>query len=603
MTTTLRDLTTLHALPQGAQYRYDQLNRISAMDVWQDLDISANAWDVSAPLLDYQTRYHYDANGNLLKLKRNAQSATTLAMDDFTYHYAPTNNQLTHVNDAVPATNHTQDIDDQISGNYSYDPSGNLIADQAEFIQHISWTTYGKVQSIQRVIGSGRPNLHFEYGADGQRITKQTTYFPPGVATADSTVFQFYVRDAQGNVMATYNIRPTTNAPLFLSDHSLYGSARIGQRQQPKIVNQGYVPPGTNNLVGVTYVQRGWKAYELSNHLGNVLSVISDRREAGQCNDTLVAFYYPDIIQNNDYYPFGAPMEGRSQQNRKYRYGFNGQEKDNEVYGEGNSYTAEFWQYDSRLALRWNTDPKPHPSLSYYHTFGGNPIWQYDGGGDTPSVANRNRMGGLLKLTFGLTEAFAGATITATGVGAVPGVVVLIHGSDVSASGIMQIITGENQETLTQRGISGALQSSGVNPKKANAIASGIDEMIPLLMGVPAAQTLIKSSSKRLMPRVAAQQINRTGAAKGVTVPKGWITQASKKGGGTVFKDPSNPHNIIRQMPGNPNSPNILQQNPHVKFMKEGKFYDVNGKVLPNGDVPGAHIPLNLFDINKMPKF
>jgi hypothetical protein len=155
MTTTLRDLTTLHALPQGAQYRYDQLNRISAMDVWQDLDISANAWDVSAPLLDYQTRYHYDANGNLLKLKRNAQSATTLAMDDFTYHYAPTNNQLTHVKDAVPATNHNQDIDDQISGNYSYDPSGNLIADQAEFIQHISWTTYGKVQSINRVIGSG----------------------------------------------------------------------------------------------------------------------------------------------------------------------------------------------------------------------------------------------------------------------------------------------------------------------------------------------------------------------------------------------------------------------------------------------------------------
>src|SRR5690606_18721571 len=40
-----------------------------------------------------------------------------------------------------------------------------------------------------------------------------------------------------------------------------------------------------------------------------------------------------------------------------YKYGFNGQEKDNEVYGDGNSYTAEFWQYDPRLGRRWNVDP------------------------------------------------------------------------------------------------------------------------------------------------------------------------------------------------------------------------------------------------------
>ena len=92
-------------------------------------------------------------------------------------------------------------------------------------------------------------------------------------------------------------------------------------------------------------------------------------------------------------------------------------------------------------------------------------------------------------------------------------------------------------------------------------------------------------------------------ATKGVTAPKGWITQASKKGGGIVFKDPSNPHNIIRQMPGNPNSPNPLQRSPYVKFMKDGKFYDAKGNPLKSGDLPDAHIPLNQFDINKMPKF
>jgi hypothetical protein len=55
-----------------------------------------------------------------------------------------------------------------------------------------------------------------------------------------------------------------------------------------------------------------------------------------------------------------------------YRYGFNGQEKSDEIKGSGNSYTAEFWEYDPRLGRRWNVDPiyKHSP----YEAFGGNPI-------------------------------------------------------------------------------------------------------------------------------------------------------------------------------------------------------------------------------------
>lgn len=39
-----------------------------------------------------------------------------------------------------------------------------------------------------------------------------------------------------------------------------------------------------------------------------------------------------------------------------YRYGFNAQERDDEINGAGNSYTAMFWQFDSRLARIWNFD-------------------------------------------------------------------------------------------------------------------------------------------------------------------------------------------------------------------------------------------------------
>ncbi len=87
-------------------------------------------------------------------------------------------------------------------------------------------------------------------------------------------------------------------------------------------------------------------------------------------------------FSRTDYYPFGYPIASRSY-NSGYRYGFNGQEKDNEVYGDGKSYTAEFWQYDSRLGRRWNVDPKPNISLSPYSCFANNPIVYCDLKGDT----------------------------------------------------------------------------------------------------------------------------------------------------------------------------------------------------------------------------
>lgn len=71
-------------------------------------------------------------------------------------------------------------------------------------------------------------------------------------------------------------------------------------------------------------------------------------------------------------------MPGRNASTGDYRYGFQGQEKDDEVSGNGNSYTAEFWQYDSRVARRWNVDPIVKEHESPYATFANNPIWFID---------------------------------------------------------------------------------------------------------------------------------------------------------------------------------------------------------------------------------
>ena len=122
------------------------------------------------------------------------------------------------------------------------------------------------------------------------------------------------------------------------------------------------------------------KSYELTNHLGNVHLTLSDyrRKEA----DGLGVAYYSQINSASDYYPFGSMMPGRNFNPGEYRYGgAGGQEMDNEIAGIGNSYTAEFWQYDSRLGRRWNTDPVVKPWESSYAAFSNNPVFYNDPSG------------------------------------------------------------------------------------------------------------------------------------------------------------------------------------------------------------------------------
>ena len=73
-----------------------------------------------------------------------------------------------------------------------------------------------------------------------------------------------------------------------------------------------------------------------------------------------------------------------------YRYFFNGQEGDNEVFGDGVSLTAEFWQYDSRLGRRWNLDPVFKEYESPYACMGANPILFADEAGDTLRITTND---------------------------------------------------------------------------------------------------------------------------------------------------------------------------------------------------------------------
>ncbi len=63
-----------------------------------------------------------------------------------------------------------------------------------------------------------------------------------------------------------------------------------------------------------------------------------------------------------------------------YRYGFNGQERENEI--NPSVTTAQYWEYDGRLGRRWNVDPVLKPWRSPYDAFRNCPLLFIDPQGD-----------------------------------------------------------------------------------------------------------------------------------------------------------------------------------------------------------------------------
>ena len=355
----------------GYAYQYDQLNRLIGMDAWLNFSAGSYNWPGSGSASNkYKERVTYDANGNILTYIRHGGSPAP--MDSLTYAYYANTNQLKRVDDI--SSSYTEDIDDQSGDNYAYDATGNLIEDVAEEIEIISWTLMGKIDSIGRTSTSTKAELKFYYDAMGNRVGKV-------VYDGSDTIKTWYFRDAQGNIMGTYVEQSDT---LRWTEQHIYGSSRLGYWQPDSVM---YPKPTLVTTDTTRYhLRHGDKRYEIVNHLGNVLSVITDRKipkETGTPNG-VADYYSADIFSAQDYYPFGMVMPSRIFNVGDYHYGYNTQEKVDEISGVGNHYTAEYWEYDSRTVRRWNQDPKPVEWESPYAANRNNPIWFEDPEGDFP---------------------------------------------------------------------------------------------------------------------------------------------------------------------------------------------------------------------------
>ncbi len=102
-----------------------------------------------------------------------------------------------------------------------------------------------------------------------------------------------------------------------------------------------------------------------------------DNLELATLVATQTKHYLADVIQYNDYFPFGMSMAPRSGMaaDEGYRYGFQGQEMDDEIKGEGNSVNYKYRMHDPRIGRFFAIDPlaAKYPHYSTY-SFSGNKV-------------------------------------------------------------------------------------------------------------------------------------------------------------------------------------------------------------------------------------
>ncbi|MCB0482721.1 MAG: hypothetical protein KDC83_14930 [Flavobacteriales bacterium] len=182
--------------------------------------------------------------------------------------------------------------------------------------------------------------------------------------------------------MASYNRERegTTNDDFELDGHSIYGSSRLGENQMNiqlfSKVSGSVIPLDTLSLDSMAYMA-GYKNYELTNHLGNVLSTVNERKlPLDNDADTYIDAYAADITSQTDYYPYGMKKMGRLLNPTDYKFGFNGKEIDDEVKGARNTINFEYRVYDPRLGRFFSTDLLTfnYPFWSPYEFAGNDPI-------------------------------------------------------------------------------------------------------------------------------------------------------------------------------------------------------------------------------------
>lgn len=143
---------------------------------------------------------------------------------------------------------------------------------------------------------------------------------------------------------------------------------------------------------------------------------------------------------------------------------------------------------------------------------------------------------GALQVLGGVGEAALGATgiVAPEPVTTVAGSILFLHGADTAAAGLMQVITGETQRTITEQGLTMGAQAVGTDQNTAENIGMVGDMAIGFINPANAARSSV-TSGVRATSTGARRAANTAGRAS----ETGGVSSSSARANSTVPKNPN----------------------------------------------------------------
>ncbi|MBX9807007.1 MAG: RHS repeat-associated core domain-containing protein, partial [Flavobacteriaceae bacterium] len=334
-------------------YQYDNLNRLKNA-IYQKP--GGNTYPTYE---DYSEKnITYDKNGNIQTLYRNGDLENALPsnqIDNLSYTYQANSNKLALVYDSSNNTSGFKD-GNLVGDDYTYDSNGNLIIDKNKGITAI---IYNHLNLPTKITFGTKGTISYLYNAVGQKLQKDVNPILTGLTRAKtvySSGFQY---------IETTRISKPPRPP---------GCARL----QYFPTAEGYV----ENTAGFCATEVYSYVYNYADHLGNVRLSYKDTDKNGAISSN-------EILEENNYYPFGMKHNGYNSNNIQtdYRYKFSGREWQDEL--QLNMYDLRARQYDPAIARFVTVDPLTDEDeqldKSNYAYAWNDPIKYNDPDGECPS--------------------------------------------------------------------------------------------------------------------------------------------------------------------------------------------------------------------------
>ena len=382
----------------NASFSYDGLHRLSQGSYVYGTDHVNPDGSVFSQALDCleEEVEAYDKNGNILSMKRKGRkgfpitSVEEAVYDDLSFAYD--GNQLVAVADVAeeePVSKTGMQFADGADEEeeYEYDANGNMVSDKNKGIGKIMYNTLNLPETVAFSDNEDIFNyqfwlspiahvntVNFTYAADGTKLKSgYVTYKEVTVPSIDPGF---------GLVDSLRVVRPTADRTFWLREANTVTYAGNYQYENgtlsKKFFADGYIDCSGDEPVACFY---------LKDHLGNVRMVVDEEG---------------NIVQVNDYYPFGA-LYGSGTGDAAQRYKYNGKELER-MHG------LDWYDYGARwmdpVLCRFTTmDPlcEKYYDTSPYAYCANNPMKYVDLRGDTIAVApSPNGLVDHAKSVFGM---------------------------------------------------------------------------------------------------------------------------------------------------------------------------------------------------------